>query len=202
MEIDDNEKEDFFEETEVPEKVEETRKPVYKPDDPRYWEEPEDEFEHLRPSGRVNWKLWAVVLICGIVSGLLWFAWLRCMHPYVQEATQSGYIEKIEKQGEVFMTFEGTLLPYKNLMDTTRAYDSDFEFSATDPSVAAEMVRMQTANLPVRVHYRRYHVGMPWRGATKVLVTSVDSVNPADILPPDRQPSVIIEKVDDKKSER
>lgn len=184
MNFDDNEKEDFFENSEVPEKVEEPKKPVYTPDDPRYWEEPEDEFEHLKPSGRVNWKLWAWVLIVGIVAGLLWVLWLRCFHPYVQEATQSGYIENIEKRGEVFTTFEGVLLPYKNLMDTTRVYESDFVFSTTDPSVAADMVRMHYANLPVRVHYRRYHVGLPWRGDTKVLVTAVDSVKPEDILPP------------------
>ena len=39
---DDNEKDDFFENSDISEKKEEPKKPVYTPDDPRYWEEPED----------------------------------------------------------------------------------------------------------------------------------------------------------------
>lgn len=184
MNLDDNEKEDYFENSELPEKHEEPVKPTYTPDDPRYWEEPEDEFEHLKPSGRLSTKLLVTAVACILIIVLLWVLWLRCFHPYVQEATQSGYIETIEKRGELFTTFEGVLLPYKNLMDTTRVYESDFVFSTTDPSVAADMVRMHYANQPVRVHYRKFHVGMPWRGETKVQVMAVDSVNPADILPP------------------
>ncbi len=184
---DENEKNDFFENSEVPEKPKEPVKPKYTPDDPRYWEEPEDEFEHLKPSGRVNWKFWGWVFGAAVVAGLLWTAYLQVFSPYVQEATQYGYVESIEKRGDLFQTYEGVLLPYKNLMDTTRVYDGDFVFSTSNPSVAAQLKKMQYSNLPVRVNYNVYHTVMPWRGDTKVVIMQVDSVDPRDILPPDRQ---------------
>lgn len=187
---DENEKNDYFENSEVPEKKKEPVKPKYTPDDPRYWEEPEDEFEHLKPSGRVNWKLWCWVFGVAILFGLLWVGYLRVFNPYVQEATQYGYIENIEKRGELFHTYEGVLLPYKNLMDTTRVYESDFKFSTSNPSLAAKLKEMQYSNQPVRVNFSVYHTAMPWRGDTRIIITAVDSVDPRNILPPDRQPAI------------
>jgi hypothetical protein len=49
MNLDDDKETDFFED-EVPDPVKEEKKPVYTPDDPRYWEQPEDPFSHLTPS--------------------------------------------------------------------------------------------------------------------------------------------------------
>ena len=185
------EKNDYFEDAEVPEKPAEPKKPVYTPDDPRYWEQPEDEFEHLKPSRKVNWKLWAWVFAAAVAAGIAWAGYIRLFHPYVQEASQSGYIESIVKSGDTFTTYECVMLPYKNLMDTLRAYDGDFIFSVKDPAVAAELQRMLYVNKPVRVHYMQYHTALPWRGDTKTLVTAIDSVNPQDLLPPDRQPDTM-----------
>lgn len=186
---DENEKEDFFENSEVPEKPQEPKKPAYTPDDPRYWEEPESQFEHLRPSRKVNWKLWAWVLGVGILAGLLWVGYIRVFNAYVQMGTQYGYVESIEKRGDLFKTYEGVLLPYKSLMDTIRPYEGDFEFSTSNPTIAARLKEMQYSNLPVRVNYDVYHTVMPWRGDTKVVITRVDSVDPRNILPPDRTPA-------------
>lgn len=187
---DESEKNDFFEDTDVPEqKPKPEKKPRLTPDDPRYWDEPEDEFEHLRPSPRSRRKLLVWIAVCAVVTGILWGGYLRMFHPYVTEATQYGYIESLQKRGELFKTYEGVLLPYKNLMDTTRVYDGDFIFSSNNPSVAARLAEMQGANLPVRVTYRVYHMPMPWRGESEVMVTAVDSVNERDILPPDRRPA-------------
>jgi hypothetical protein len=190
---DNDEKNDFFENSEVPEKKVEPKKPVYTPDDPRYWEEPEDEFEHLRPTGRTNWKLWLWVAGVAILAGLLWAGYLRVFSPYMEQAAQYGYVEQIEKRGDIIQTYEGVLLPYKNLMDSTRVYEGDFIFSTNDPAVAARLKEMQFANLPVRVIYSVYHTAMPWRGDRKIIITRVDSVNERDILPPDRQPEYLKE---------
>ena len=46
MNLDDDKETDFFED-EVPDPVKEEKKTVYTPDDPRYWEQPEDPFSHL-----------------------------------------------------------------------------------------------------------------------------------------------------------
>ena len=191
---DENEKNDYFEDTsDIPEKVKEPKKPALRPDDPRYWEEPEDEFEHLRPSPRTHWKFWCWFVGSLVVIGLLWFGYIQIFNPYVEDATQYGYVESVEKRGDVFKTFEGVLLPYKNLMDTTRVYDGDLVFSTNEPTVAARLKEMQFRNNPVRISYSIYHTVMPWRGESKILVTAVDSVGERDILPPDRQPEYLKE---------
>ncbi|MBD5356981.1 MAG: hypothetical protein HDR88_08280 [Bacteroides sp.] len=183
----DQEKNDYFDSTDEPEvKPVVPKKPTYKPDDPAYWEE-ESEWEHLKPCLRIQWKLWlagGVVLVALIIA-----CWLRYFSPYIEDATQFGYVEGIEKRGTVFKTYEGILLPYKELMDTTRVYSRDFIFTAKNDSLAAMLKRAQFASRPVRVGYKKYHATLPWRGSSKVIVTSVDSADPAKILPPEFNPS-------------
>lgn len=192
MKYDDNEKNDFFEDSsEEPEKKPEPRKPVLQPDDPRYWEEPEDEFEHLKPTPGSHWRMWVWLGVTVISLWLIWFVYSRLFNAYVEDATQYGYVEHMEKRGEVFKTFEGVLLPYKNLMDTARVYEGDIIFSTTDPKVAARLKEMQFSNRPVRITYKQYHTAMPWRGDAKTIVTAVDSVNEMNILPPDRRPEYL-----------
>lgn len=186
--INDNDN-DYFEQDYVPEepkKPKEPKKPALKPEDPRYWEEPEPEFEHLRPDSST--RIWLWVAVCGVVAGLLYAAWFYTCSPYAVNAVTYGYIEDIEERGALLKSYEGVLLPYKCLMDTTRVYEGDFVFSTKNDSAAVFLRRMQYRNRPVRVVYRKYRTVMPWRGDTKILVVHVDSVNPAMILPPDRQP--------------
>lgn len=194
---DDNEKNDFFEDTDIPEQPKPVKKPRLSPEDPKYWEEPEGEFEHLRPSPGSHWKFWVWLGIAAVTFGILYALYLRMFNPYVEDATQYGYVERIDKKGETFKTFEGVLLPYKNLMDTTRVYDSDIVFSTSDADVAARLKEMQFANHPVRITYRIYHTALPWRGDSKLIVTAVDSVNEKDILPPDRRPETLAEPADE-----
>ena len=47
------------------------------------------------------------------------------------EACETGYVDRIEKSGQLLKSYEGVLLPYKNLMDTLRPYEGDFRFSTT-----------------------------------------------------------------------
>ena len=99
-----------------------------------------------------------------IVVALGVACWLRYFSPYVEDATQYGYVEHIEKRGTVFKTYEGVLLPYKELHDTTRIYSRDFIFTAADKQVALRLKRAQLDARPVRVTYRQYHATLPWRG--------------------------------------
>ena len=212
--FEDNDKNDFFEDSNIPEKPKEPVKPKYTPDDPRYWEEPASEYEHLKPSGRVNWKLWVWLLAACVLAVLVWIGYIRLFHPYVSVASQSGYVLSMEKRGDVFQTFEGVLLPYKNIMDTTvnasgtievisdstvtaadslRLHAGDIVFSTGDAKLAAELIERHFANQPVRIHYQVYHTALPWRGESKVIVTAVDSVNPANLLPPGFQPATVEE---------
>lgn len=188
--FEDNDKNDFYENSDSEPVREEPKRPVYTSDDPRYWDEPEDEFEHLRPAGGVENKFWIWLGVAAVAIGILWGLYLHFFNPYIEQAAQYGYIEKIDKEGEVFKTFEGVLLPYKSLMDTTRAYEGDFHFSTTDDKVAARLFEAEYAHEPVRVSYKVYHTPLPWRGKANVVVTAVDSVNARDLLPPDRRPEI------------
>ena len=185
---DEKEDNDFFEsDEEIPEvRVKRPKKPSYRPDDPNYWDQEESEWEHLKPRPRLAMWRWigGVVVLIALIIG----CWFRYFSPYVDDAIQFGYVENIERRGTVFKTFEGVLIPYKELMDTTRIYSRDFIFTAVDEKVATRLKRAQISAEPVRVGYRKYHATLPWRGASKIVVTSVDSVNPDKILPPEFAP--------------
>lgn len=183
----DQEKNDFFDGPDIPEPPKEPKKPTYKPDDPAYWEEEESEWEHLKPHNRSSLKLWLAGII--LLIGLLVAGWLRYFSPYVEDAIQYGYVEHLEKRGTVFKTYEGVLLPYKELRDTTRLYSRDFIFTAANWDVTKKLRTAQLDARPVRVEYKKYHATLPWRGASKIVVTAVDSVDPANILPPEFAPA-------------
>lgn len=187
--------EDFFEKSpeDIPKKPKPPKKPRYSDDDPRYYEEEESRWEHLKPSpyrrGPILWIVAAVVVAMCILLGL--YIWI--FTPRVKEAVQYGYVDHVQKEGTLFTTYEGVILPYKSLMDTVRPYDGDFVFSAADGDVATKLLRNQGNGRPVKVDYKVYRFAFPWRGNSKVIVTGVDSVDPRIILPPDRQPETMKE---------
>ena len=152
---DEKEDNDFFEsDEEIPEvRVKRPKKPSYRPDDPNYWDQEESEWEHLKPRPRLAMWLWigGVVVLIALIIG----CWFRYFSPYVDDAIQFGYVENIERRGTVFKTFEGVLIPYKELMDTTRIYSRDFIFTAVDEKVATRLKRAQISAEPVRVGYRK-----------------------------------------------
>ena len=125
-----------------------------------------------------------IIVIAGLAVGF----WLRYLSPYVEDATQYGYVEHLEKRGTIFKTYEGVLLPYKELRDTTRIYSRDFIFTAADKDVAMKLKRAQLDGRPVRVEYEQYHATLPWRGSSKTVITAVDSVDINTILPPEFAP--------------
>lgn len=184
----DDEKEDYFDEVERPETPPAPPRVHYSPEDPRYWEEEESEFEHLIPSnsgGRKMTLIWgAVALIVVAIVGIIYFHWFR---PYADQSMMSGYINNIERRGLLFKTYEGELIPFRSVIDTTRMDTlnvdrSNYTFSAV-PEVAAKLRRMQYSNTPVRVEVKRYRASLPWRGESRVQIVAVDSLNPADLIP-------------------
>ncbi len=175
--------EDFEEVRNHPVKEEKPPKePELSPEDPDFWEKDEGEFEHLRPMR--DYRIWFVAGAVALVIGLLYALYLRSFTPYSEGAVQYGYVEQIEHRGDIFKTFEGVLLPYRSIVDTVAPYEGDFIFSAADDHIAAQLRRLQLANLPARVEYSRYRSAMPWRGESRILITHVDTADPAKIFPP------------------
>lgn len=182
-ENEEEEKIDLFEQDYRTRRPKEPKQPEPSPDNPSYWEKEESKWEHLRPTRRRAVWMWLGGSLLIII--LLIAFWMRYFSPYVDDAVEYGYIEHIEKRGSIFKTYEGVLIRYKELHDTTRLYTRDFVFTASDADVATNLKRMEIAHKPVRVSYRRYHATLPWRGASKIIVTAVDSVDPRSILPPE-----------------
>lgn len=184
------EKEDFFEDTpeEKPKKVKAPKPPKYKPDDPRYYDSEDGKWDHLKPSPYRRAPLLWLTGAALVVIVFLWWLFSFLFSPHVKDAVEFGYVENVQKEGKVFDTYEGVLIPYKSIKDSLRAYDGDFVFSTRDEHVAAELRRRQQTGSPVMVHYKVYRSRLPWRGNSKVIITAVDSVDPATILPPDRRP--------------
>lgn len=177
---------DVFDNEREEQQIPEEKKPHYKPDEPEYWEQDESEWDHLKPHSRVPFWVW---ILCALaVVGLVIGCWIRFFSPYVEDATQYGYVENIEKRGMIFKTYEGTLIPYKELMDTTRIYNRDFVFSVADQKTATALKQALIDAKPVRIGYKKYYATVPWRGANKIVVTSADTVNPTQILPPEFAP--------------
>ena len=184
---DEEDKKDLFDNDKPQEEtIPEEKKIHYKPDDPAYWDQEESEWDHLRRRSRVPFWVWLVLGL--VLIGLVVGCWIRYFSPYVEDATQYGYVENIEKRGMIFKTYEGTLIPYKELMDTTRIYNRDFVFSVKDQKTAATLKQAMYNAKPIRVGYKKYYATVPWRGANKIVVTSADTIDPSQILPPDFAP--------------
>ena len=188
------EKEDFFEKTpEIVEKPKEPKKPVFQPDDPRYYDEDESEWEHLKPTPYRRRRLVIYSATLLIIVGFLVWGYVYFFTPSVRDAETYGYVENIEERGMVFTSYEGVLLPYRSVMDTARFYKGDFVFSVKDAHIAATLKKQQRTGRPVKVEYVKYRTRFPWRGDEKTIVIGVDTVDPKVLLPPDRTPEYIRE---------
>ena len=178
---DDDDKENLYDEFEEEEVTPQPKEPAYPTDDPRYWDKEEGEWEHLRPSTPARrWMLLGgglfVLILLFTALGIWIFA------PYVSDAVQYGYVEHIEKRGDMFKTWEGTLIPFKSIHDTTRVYEGDFVFS-TDDKIGPALREFQNSGRPLRVEYRTYRFALPWRGDSKTVIVRVDTVARDSIMP-------------------
>lgn len=183
---DDDDKESFYD-SYTPEEPKKPKPPRYKPDDPRYWYAPASRWEHLIPSSRQRRRLWLTGSATALLL-LLCMAGCHFLSPCADDAVQYGYVENVERRGTVFKTYEGTLIPYKSMHDTTRSYEGDFTFSAPS-DLGAALRTFQNSGRPLRVEYRRYRHALPWKGENRTVLIRVDTVCPDSIMPYISNPS-------------
>lgn len=177
----DDERDDYFERFDEEEpKPKPVKTPRYKPDDPRYWDREEGEWEHLRPSRKWRLILISTAVVAALVLLIIGYNWL--FSPAIDDVVEYGYVDHVERRGDIFKTYEGNLLPYKEIHDTTRAYKGDFVFSASQ-NIGKVLRGFQESGRPVKVHYKVYRSTMPWRGDTRTVIVKVDTVSPDSILP-------------------
>lgn len=113
------------------------------------------------------WTAVIVVLALGVI------VWARYINPYETDMTERGYVVDFKRQGMVFKTWEGQMLVQSALTDTSRPYSRDFVFSVDDDTLAQQLAALNGTGKQVTVTYKRYWGVLPWRGATKCIVTEV-----------------------------
>ncbi len=175
---------DFYDsDAEPAEQPKKPKIPKLDPEDPDYWIEEETALSSILPKPQKKWKWWLSGIV--VLLALICAAWIWFFRPYVDSAVKYGYISNMERRGSIVKTFEGSMIPYKELGDPEPTYFEEIRFSVESDSLAAQMKRMMLACLPVRVEYEVYHTALPWKGEEKMIITKVDSADVNRILPPE-----------------
>ena len=184
-EDEDEEGNDYYDSVAEPTpRVKKPKAPRLDPEDPDYWiKEEESPLSGIMPPPVKKWK-WmlgvALVLIAGII-----FAWIWFLRPHTDNAVKYGYIKHMERRGSIIKTFEGSMIPYKELGDPNPFYFEELRFSVQSDSLAAVMKRMMLGCVPVRVEYEIYHSPLPWKGDERMIIIKADTADPRKILPPE-----------------
>ena len=180
-----DEGDDFFDNDTDPEPAKKPKpKPVkLDPEDPDYWIEEESEIARIMPKPKKIWKWWLAATLT--LLSLFVAAWVWFFHPYVDGAVKYGYLKSMERRGTLVKTFEGVLIPYRELGDTTPTYFEEIRFSVEGDSLAAHMKGMMLECKPVRLEYKMYHTPLPWKGAEQMIITAADTADVRKILPPE-----------------
>lgn len=164
--------------------VSKPKAPKLDPEDPDYWiEEEESPLSGIIPGSDKKWK-WQLGAATAIIA-LMLGAWIWFFRPYSDNAVKYGYIKNMERRGSVFKTFEGSMIPYKELGDPDPLFFQEVRFSVASDSLAAVMKRMMLGCVPVRVEYETYHSPLPWKGEQNMIIVKADTADPRKILPPE-----------------
>lgn len=157
--------------------------PRLDPEDPDYWMEEESTIDRIIPRTSNKWKWWLGAVVILIAS--ICVAWALFMRPYVDGATKYGYIKSMERRGSLMKTFEGVMIPYKELGDPNPLRFEELRFSVESDSLATLMKRMMLDCVPVRVEYESYRMPQFWKGEATVIIVKADTADPKKILPPE-----------------
>lgn len=184
---DSEEGDDFYdsESEPEPEPKKEKKAPVLDPENPDYWIEDEPEIPSIIPKGNSRWKWW--VAIVAVFLALIVGTWIWMFNPHVDGAVRYGYILHMERRGSVVKTFEGVMVPYREIDDVSPLHFEKLRFSVASDTTAAKMKGMMLKGVPVRIEYKVYHTSLPWRGDEKTVVVKADTADVNKILPPDFQ---------------
>lgn len=175
------EENDLFTAPDLPAQPKPVKMPKLTPENPEYWDKEEGMWDHLRVTPRMKRLLWLSGAVIFFV-GAFWIL-IGLFNPYIDEASQYGYIDTVERHGSLIKTYECSLIPYKSLADTVAPFQGDFKFSASR-KLGKEIKEYRHTGTPVKIEYKVYKSAMPWRGESRVVAVSIDSVSTDSIVPP------------------
>lgn len=118
-------------------------------------------------------KILVMVIIAVIGVAVIAF-YIRYCNPYAQDAAMRAYVVNVEKRGLLFKTYEAQILSADELLDTTHVYSHPLEFTVADEATAHALQNLQGRKQPVTIRYEKYYATLPWRGASKFIITSVE----------------------------
>lgn len=121
---------------------------------------------------RRRWVRPLIIFVVVVVAALSVAFYIRYVNPYADNARTAGYVTNVERRGIFFKTFEGEMISEQALTDTTRVYSRDFSFSVDNDSLAQLIQSYQGSGRKVEVTCKRFYGTLPWRGASKNVVTS------------------------------
>lgn len=114
-----------------------------------------------------------VILVALLALGV--FVWMRYYNPFVVEARMKCYVLAVEKRGLIFKTYEVDVVSEAALTDTARIYSKEEDLSVPSEELASELMKTQGTGRPVVLQYKTYNGALPWRGASKSVVTAIIS---------------------------
>lgn len=100
--------------------------------------------------------------------------YLRYCSPYAEDAAMEVYVVNVEKSGPIFKTYEAQVVSVDRLSDTTQIYSHPEQFTVGTEALAHTLQSLQGKRIPVTLRYEKFYATLPWRGASKWVITGVE----------------------------
>ena len=100
--------------------------------------------------------------------------WIYMRYYFVfAEGVKSGYLNYAVYKGDLFKTYEGTLIQEGFAKTKTGGgiQSNEFEFSIESKKIFQQLE--VNSGKHFELHYREYHNALPWRGNTVYIVDSI-----------------------------
>lgn len=127
------------------------------------------------PKPRHRWRrplIWTSLIVVAVLAIVIW---LRYFNPIATDQRMRCYIIKVERRGMLMRTFEADVVSESALTDTARLYSREQSLSVASPDLAYRLQEMQGTGRPVTIGYVTYQATVPWRGASRSVITSIDN---------------------------
>ncbi len=98
-----------------------------------------------------------LVILISVTGYVYWF-----YYNTFSEGYKEGVLQKIERRGNLFKTYEGELLQVGFAGNLSVSNSAVFYFSVDDEAIADTL--QQSLGKTVRLHYVQYRRSLPWRG--------------------------------------
>lgn len=123
-----------------------------------------------------------IFLLLAILVGGGWMAWTYYI-PFASDGVRSGQLNSVMKKGNIFKTYEGTLIQDGVRGATGGGVQSNtFEFSIEDKAIFDTL--KYNSGKRFELQYKEYRGALPWRGNTRYIVDSIISMNDPKTISP------------------